>query len=118
MARNIEIKARIKSVNALSLKAAALATEEPFEIAQDDTFFRCESGRLKLRTFASTEGELIFLSQSRSAMTKGVLLHSNTDAEPGNFARGIELGLWSGRPSCKTPNLVSRRSNPCAPCPR
>lgn len=60
MPRNIEIKARIESVAALAPKAAALATEGPFEIAQDDTFFRCESGRLKLRTFSVTEGELIF----------------------------------------------------------
>ena len=60
MPRNIEIKARIESVEALAPKAAALATEGPIEIAQDDTFFRCESGRLKLRTFSATEGELIF----------------------------------------------------------
>lgn len=60
MPRNIEIKARIDSVAALALKAAAIATQGPIEIAQDDTFFRCESGRLKLRAFSATEGELIF----------------------------------------------------------
>jgi len=60
MPRNIEIKARIDSVEALAPKAAAAATEDPIEIAQDDTFFRCESGRLKLRAFSATNGELIF----------------------------------------------------------
>ncbi len=60
MPRNIEIKACIESVNALALKAAAIATEGPIEIAQDDTFFHCESGRLKLRSFSSKAGELIF----------------------------------------------------------
>jgi adenylate cyclase class IV len=58
--RNIEIKARITSVDALEPMAASLATQGPTEIAQDDTFFCCQSGRLKLRTFSATEGELIF----------------------------------------------------------
>ena len=60
MARNIEIKAHIESIEVLAQKAAAIADEGPFEIVQDDTFFQCESGRLKLRTFSSEKGELIF----------------------------------------------------------
>lgn len=60
MARNIEIKARIESVEALLPKAAAIASEGPIEIQQDDTFFRCDNGRLKLRTLAGNEGEIIF----------------------------------------------------------
>jgi adenylate cyclase class IV len=64
MARNIEIKARILSVDAVAPLAAALAAGEPLEIDQDDTFFRCKSGRLKLRTFSATEGELIFYQRA------------------------------------------------------
>lgn len=60
MARNIEIKAYIPSVAAVLERAAALADQGPTEIRQDDTFFECRSGRLKLRTFANGEGELIF----------------------------------------------------------
>lgn len=60
MARNIEIKARIKSVGAILPRAAAIADKGPIEILQDDVFFRCESGRLKLRVFSKDEGELIF----------------------------------------------------------
>src|ERR1700752_3168014 len=60
MARNIEIKARIGSVDALRPRAAALANAGPFEIHQDDTFFRCDGGRLKLRDFGDGTGELIF----------------------------------------------------------
>jgi predicted adenylyl cyclase CyaB len=59
MARNIEIKARIDDAAAMTRKAAALADEGPFQIAQDDTFFRCETGRLKLRAFPDGTGELI-----------------------------------------------------------
>jgi len=60
MARNVEIKARVSNVEAMRQKAAAVADKGPIEITQDDTFSRCESGRLKLRAFSSDEGELIF----------------------------------------------------------
>ncbi len=60
MARNVEIKARVSNVEAMRQKAAAVADKGPIEITQDDTFFRCESGRLKLRTFSIDKGELIF----------------------------------------------------------
>lgn len=60
MARNIEIKARIESVETLAAKVAALADQGPVEIMQDDTYFTCESGRLKLRVFSANAGELIF----------------------------------------------------------
>ena len=60
MARNIEIKARIESVALLTPKVAELASEGPIEIAQDDTFFNCVTGRLKLRAFSNDAGELIF----------------------------------------------------------
>ena len=60
MARNIEIKARVVDLTALTARAAAIADEGPVEIKQDDTFFACEHGRLKLRAFSAEEGELIF----------------------------------------------------------
>ena len=60
MPRNIEIKARIESVEALASVAASLATHGPTVIDQDDTFFRCDTGRLKLRAFSASEGELIY----------------------------------------------------------
>lgn len=60
MARNIEIKARVADIGALAARVAALATEGPTVIQQDDTFFHCAAGRLKLRAFSPTEGELIF----------------------------------------------------------
>jgi predicted adenylyl cyclase CyaB len=60
MARNIEIKARIENVALLKPRVAELASEGPLEIAQDDTFFNCVTGRLKLRAFSNDAGELIF----------------------------------------------------------
>lgn len=61
MPRNIEIKARIDSVARLLPRAQALSPgQAPVEIRQDDTFFRCANGRLKLRAFSADAGELIF----------------------------------------------------------
>lgn len=65
MPRNIEIKAHIESVEALAPKAAAIADQGPIEIVQDDTFFVCEAGRLKLRTFSNAHGELIFYRRAK-----------------------------------------------------
>jgi predicted adenylyl cyclase CyaB len=60
MARNIEIKARVADMDALTARTAAIADGGPVEIPQDDTFFRCDDGRLKLRVFENGHGELIF----------------------------------------------------------
>lgn len=60
MPRNIEIKARIASIDAIVTALQPLPHEGPVQIFQDDTFFRCEAGRLKLRAFSATQGELIF----------------------------------------------------------
>jgi len=72
MPRNIEIKARIDSVERVALIAAKLTDSGPVEIAQDDTFFRCENSadRLKLRTFAPDRAELIFYRRANSSGPK------------------------------------------------
>jgi adenylate cyclase class IV len=57
--RNVEVKARIDSVEALLPIARALADGPPERIEQDDTFFACSYGRLKLRDFGDGRGELI-----------------------------------------------------------
>ena len=67
MARNIEIKARIESVESMVPKVAAIADQGPIEIVQDDTFFACERGRLKLRAFSATDGQLIFYRRAAQA---------------------------------------------------
>jgi adenylate cyclase class IV len=70
MARNIEIKARVENVALIGPMVAELATEGPLEIAQDDTFFACDTGRLKLRAFSNDSGELIFYQRLNQAGPK------------------------------------------------
>jgi len=70
MPRNIEIKARIASIDALLPRACALAGAEPTLIEQDDTFFTVPHGRLKLRQFADGSAELIHYHRADSAEAK------------------------------------------------
>lgn len=59
MARNVEIKARIGSIDALLPRARSLADGDARCLVQDDTFFRVPHGRLKLRESEDGSAELI-----------------------------------------------------------
>ncbi|BAL93524.1 class IV adenylate cyclase [Rubrivivax gelatinosus] len=59
MARNVEIKVRVDSLDALRERAAALAGAALELIEQDDVFYAVAKGRLKLRRFADGSAELI-----------------------------------------------------------
>ena len=61
MPANVEIKARVDSIDDILPRAQALVEEDehPQLIHQDDTFFRVPHGRLKLRVFSDGAGELI-----------------------------------------------------------
>jgi len=64
VARNIEIKARIAGVAALWPAAARLADAGPTLLEQDDTFFACPHGRLKLRDQFAAGAEVIFYQRA------------------------------------------------------
>lgn len=91
MPRNIEIKARVDSVDALAQKVAPLAAEGPTEIAQDDTFFRCDSGRLKLRTFSADQGELIFYRRATAHGPKESFYIRTPTACPESLRESLSL---------------------------
>jgi adenylate cyclase len=87
MPRNIEIKARIASVELLRPRVAALADQGPVEIAQDDRFYECPNGRLKLRRFAPDRGELIFYRRAdESGPKESFYLRSPTSDPEGLHA--------------------------------
>jgi predicted adenylyl cyclase CyaB len=70
MPRNVEIKARVHDEAGLLARAQSIADSEPIEISQDDTFFECHNGRLKLRIFSESAGELIFYKRDNSPHPK------------------------------------------------
>jgi adenylate cyclase class IV len=91
MARNIEIKARIDSVGALAEKVAAIADEGPIEIFQDDTFFTCEHGRMKLRAFSPTEGQVIFYQRPNEKGPKESSYIISPTAAPDSLREALSL---------------------------
>lgn len=91
MARNIEIKVRIESVEALTAKVAALADQDPVEIMQDDTFFTCKRGRLKLHVFSTNAGELIFYQRPNQTGPKESFFIISPTAAPDSLREALSL---------------------------
>ncbi len=59
MPTNVEIKAVVRDWNRTSQAATALSDSPVETLEQQDTFFACSHGRLKLRQFSARRGELI-----------------------------------------------------------
>jgi predicted adenylyl cyclase CyaB len=91
MARNVEIKARIENVSLIAPRVAALASEGPLEIAQDDTFFECSNGRLKLRAFSNDGGELIFYQRANKAGPKESFYLRSPTTAPESLREALTL---------------------------
>ena len=91
MPRNIEIKARIASIEDILARTVAVADQGPIDIAQDDTFFRCTDGRLKVRTFADGTGELIFYRRSDQAGPKESFYRRSPTAVPDSLRECLRL---------------------------
>jgi predicted adenylyl cyclase CyaB len=91
MSRNVEIKARVDNLEAFTAKAAAIADEGPIEIAQDDTFFRCDSGRLKLRVFSDDTGELIYYRRPNQRGPKESFYLRSPTSSPGSLREALSL---------------------------
>jgi predicted adenylyl cyclase CyaB len=70
MARNVEIKAAVPGFAAIEAALAMLSSAAPVRLAQEDTFFRCAHGRLKLRKLSATAGELIHYERADTAGPK------------------------------------------------
>ena len=92
-ARNVEIKARIGSVEAMTPRVAALADQGPIELEQDDTFFACERGRLKLRAFSAAEGQLIFYQRPDQTGPKESFFVLSPTASPDTLREALTLAF-------------------------
>lgn len=60
MPRNVEIKARVRDLQAVRSIAERLAGTPATLLLQEDTFFHIPAGRLKLRVLGPDEAQLIF----------------------------------------------------------
>lgn len=79
MPTDIEIEARVDSLEKLLPVVASLADEEPEYVVQDDTFFTCPNGCLKLRVFRRSQGALIYYRRADNIGPKpSFYVHSET----------------------------------------
>lgn len=84
MPTNVEIKARVDSLQTMLPVVAALADAGPEHVAQDDTFFTCPGGRLKLRAFSDDRGVLIYYRRADELGPKtSFYVHSETSDPDG-----------------------------------
>ena len=90
MPRNVEIKARIECIEELEEKVIGIADGEPTEILQDDTFFPCDNGRLKLRTFSEDRGELIFYRRADESGPKESFYLISATSEPSSLLETLD----------------------------
>ncbi len=93
--RNVEIKARVENVEASGAKIAAVAEQGPIEIVQDDTFFRCDTGRLKLRAFADSSGELIYYRRADRSGPKESFYIRTPTSDPDSLRECLSLAYGS-----------------------
>jgi len=91
MPRNVEIKARIENAQDLESKVKGIADSEPTEIIQDDTFFECANGRLKLRAFSEGRGELIFYKRADESGPKECFYLISKTTEPLTLREALSL---------------------------
>ncbi len=91
MARNIEIKVLINSVDDLIPKVAEIAAAGPTKIFQDDTFFNCHAGRLKLRAFSDENGELIFYRRADQQVPKECFYVVSPTQSPNSLREVLSL---------------------------
>ena len=91
MPRNVEIKARINNIEDLENRITKIADGEPAKIIQDDTFFICVNGRLKLRTFSDDSGELIFYKRADESGPKESFYLISKTLEPKTLRETLNL---------------------------
>ena len=91
--RNIEIKARLTSLDAARQIAASLATKHLGVFEQVDTFFHCSSGRLKVRQVKGQPAELIAYHRPDTSEAKTSNYHLIRIDEGGQLIAALSSSL-------------------------
>lgn len=93
MPRNIEIKARVSSLEQLETSTRSIRSEPVQLLTQDDTFFHCNAGRLKLRDFGNGRGELIAYRRPDQAGPKTSQYRISPSSDPDGLRRTLSEAL-------------------------
>lgn len=91
MPNNVEIKARVNDLSRLEQKVKAIATTDAEYLNQDDTFFNCANGRLKLRDFGNGQGDLIFYQRADQAGPKSSFYKISRTDDPAGLRETLKM---------------------------
>jgi predicted adenylyl cyclase CyaB len=93
MKTNIEIKARARDFQRQKDLASQIAGSPETLIHQDDTFFDVPHGRLKLRIFSTTHGELIYYERDNIESPKQSNYCISETCSPNTLKETLSLAL-------------------------
>ena len=94
MERNVEIKAKVVELAAVRQVVEGLADSGPMEIEQEDTFFICRRGRLKLRRFVGcSQAELIYYERPEGSGPKESRYVVHPTADPDGLGEVLSAAL-------------------------
>jgi len=91
MPANIEIKARVRDFADIKSRAEKLSDTPVEIIPQEDTFFKVQHGRIKLRILAPDQAQLIFYTRPDQEGPKRSDYHISQTSDPENLKRVLEL---------------------------
>jgi predicted adenylyl cyclase CyaB len=94
MPANIEIKARVRDMPGLRVRAEALSDTPVQVIPQEDTFFHTHKGRLKLRRLKPDQAQLVYYERPDQDGPKRSNYHIFATSDPQGLL--ITLGLALG----------------------
>ncbi len=109
-ARNLEIKAWASDFERQRERAEALSDSGPELLRQDDTFFCCPNGRLKLRRLADDHGEILYYERADSSGPSESKYFRGVTEDPGvvKEALGRALGIRGTVKKTRTVFLAGR----------
>ena len=82
MPQNIEVKAKIDNPEQLHKIAGSITDIDVQIVQQEDIFFQCTTGRLKLRILSPTSGELIFYQRENHSGPKSSTYNIAVTSDP------------------------------------
>ena len=90
---NIEIKALLRDRESVERRARSLADGPALILHQEDTFFPCRAGRLKLRIENENLGHLIFYERPDGEGPKPSRYHITVITDPGGLKAALIRAL-------------------------
>jgi predicted adenylyl cyclase CyaB len=91
--RNLEFKVRVANAAETQQALRRVGAELWGDLRQTDTYFRVESGRLKLRETAGFQGELIFYQRAESSSRRESDYYVTPTADPASAVEVLSRAL-------------------------